>query len=295
MNNKKGISEFGIGVFVIFLVLVVMFLFSSFTIIDAGERGVVISATTGVKDEVLGEGFHFKTPFVDRVKEINVQTTKIEKETVSTSADQQIVNVKIALNYHPTPDSVNKLYQQIGMDYESRIILPAMEDGIKTAMAQFKAEDLIQRRDEVGAKALDIIKSKIEKKYISVDGFNIIEIDFSETYNNAIELKVEAEQNVEKEKNILEKEKIQAEILIVQSEAQKQRAILEAQGRAESTKIEAEAQANAIQKINDAMSQNENYLTYQYISTWNGQMPMIVSDGSGFIVDLQNKVSTDMN
>lgn len=293
MKSKKGISEVSITIGIIFIVIIVLGMFSSFTIIDAGHRGVIVSASNGVQDEILGEGFHMKVPFIERIKEIEVRTTKIEKETVSTSSDQQIVNVKIALNYHPNPDSVNKLYQEIGMDYESRIILPAMEDGIKTAMAQYKAEDLIKKRDEVGATALEIIKNKIESKYISVDGFNIIEIDFSDAYNNAIEQKVTAEQEVEKERNVLEKEKIQADILIVQANASKQQAILKAEGNAEAIKIEATAQAEAITEINNAIAQNEKYLTYQWIAQWNGVTPTMVSDGSGYIVDLTNKISTE--
>lgn len=266
--------------------------FSSFTIVGAGERGVVVSATSGVTDEILGEGFHFKTPFIDRVVDINVQTQKVEQQTASTSQDQQIVNVKLALNYHANPDSVNKLYQEIGNDYVSRIILPALEDSVKATMAQYKAEDLIKKRDEVGLKAKEHLMNKINNKYVTVDGLNIIEIDFSDSYNLAIEAKVTAEQEVEREKNVLEQIKIQKEQTIIKAEAEKQKSILEAEAQAEKILIEANAQSEAIEKINSAIAQNEQYLTYQWISQWNGVTPTMVNDGSGFIVDLKNKVQT---
>jgi flagellin-like protein len=64
MKSKKGFSEVTGVVVLVLIVVMLIGAFSSFTIIDAGERGVIISASSGVKDEILNEGFHIKTPFV---------------------------------------------------------------------------------------------------------------------------------------------------------------------------------------------------------------------------------------
>lgn len=280
------------------ILIIIICFFGSYTVIDAGERGIVVSKMSGVSDRILTEGLHFKLPIIDKVRIINVQTKKVERQTISTSIDQQIVNVNVALNYHPNVDSVNKLYQEIGIDYESRIIIPVIEDSIKTIMAQFKAEDLIKKRDEVGLKTKELIKEKIEKKYITIDEFNIIDMDFSDIYNKAIEEKTTAEQEIGKSKNRLETIKVEKEQTIVEAEAEKQKKILESESRAESILIEskakaesilieAEAKAKAIEIIGNAINDNDKYIKYFYIENWDGVQPKFIGNGGeGLIINL---------
>ena len=102
---------------------------------------------------------------------------------------------------------------------------------------------------------------------ILIDKFNIINFDFSEEFNAAIEQKQVAEQNK------------------LRAETEKEQKVIEAQADAEQKVIaaKAEAEAEANEKINASL--NENVLKYQQIEKWNGEYPNVVSSDSSILVD----------
>ena len=115
MKIKKIIS------YTIFGIVALMIIFGSFGTVGAGERGVFLQFGA-VKDKIFGEGLYFKIPFVQSVVKMDVQTQKDEVPASASSKDLQMVTSKIALNYHPAPDLVNKLWQEVGENYNTRII-----------------------------------------------------------------------------------------------------------------------------------------------------------------------------
>lgn len=298
-DNKKEIkTSWVVFGFVVFALVII--LFNSFTIIPSGNRGVVFSKATGIQDKVLNEGFHFKKPFIDDITYVNVKTVKFERVLSSTSSDQQQVTVNVGVNYRVIENKAHKLYQEIGLDYDLVILKPAIEDSVKTAMAKYRAEDLIIKREEVGALALKFLEEKTSDKYLDVEKLNLIDITFSEAYNQAIEDKVVAEQEAFKEKNVLEKEKIKKETLIVQAEAQKESKILNAEaqkesrilsaeGNAQAILLEKEAEAQGINLVKDALKGSEDVVEYKIAERWNGNLPQYVTgENSGLLMNMNN-------
>ena len=104
-------------------------------------------------------------------------------------------------------------------------------------------------RNEVSDKCLEEIQNKVKKYGIIITDFNIIDLDFSEAYNQAIEEKQIAEQKVLTAQQELEKQKIEAEKKIVEAEATK--------------------------KSNELLEKSltDKILTEEFIKKWNGQLP----------------------
>ncbi len=123
MNNKKIVK---IVVLAVIALIVGVVLLSSFTVVSAGHTGVVLTFGA-VEDNVLDEGLHFKIPFIQRVVQVNNRTQKIETEGSASSKDLQIVSYVVAVNYHVNNDSSASLYQNVGVDYGSVIIVPAIQ------------------------------------------------------------------------------------------------------------------------------------------------------------------------
>ena len=124
MGDKTKLIKFVvIGVAVLFVILT----FSPFVQVNPGERGVV-TRFGAVQDVILGEGLHFRIPVVEKVVTIDVKTQKLEVDAPSYSKDLQNVETKIALNFHLDPNAVQKLWQEIGRDYEFRIIAQAIQE-----------------------------------------------------------------------------------------------------------------------------------------------------------------------
>jgi len=121
MKIKKIISSAVIGI------IALVIIFGSFGTVGAGERGVFLQFGA-VKDKILGEGLYFKIPIIHSVVKIDVKTQKDEVPASASSKDLQMVTSRIALNYHLAPDSVNRVWQEVGKDYNTRIIAPSIQE-----------------------------------------------------------------------------------------------------------------------------------------------------------------------
>ncbi len=91
---------------------------------------------------------------------MDVQTQIYEAEATAASKDLQDAKTKIALNYHLSPDAVNILYRDIGRDYQTRLIVPAIQEVVKASTAKFNAEELITRRETVKDTIINSINNK---------------------------------------------------------------------------------------------------------------------------------------
>ncbi len=214
---KKGQEKLIFLAVVVGIILILLFL-TVYTV-SAGYRGVILTFGKP-SDTIAQEGINFKIPFVQTVKKYEVRTQKIETQADSASLDLQDVQTTIALNFYLDPGKVNRLHQEIGRDYQIRIIDPAIQEIVKAATAQFKAEDLIQRRPEVRDKMQELISDKLEKYHIIVKDFNIVNFQFSEEFDKAIEQKVVSTQLRLKSEIDLERIKVEKEQKITQAEAE---------------------------------------------------------------------------
>lgn len=237
----------GLVAFVLFLML------NPFGIVGAGERGIRLRFGA-VTEGVIGEGLYFRIPFVESVKKMDV---KIQKEQVTASAaskDLQTVTSIVALNFHLDPNKVADIYQNIGMDYDDKIITPAIQEAVKAATAQFTAEELITKRTKVRETIKELLTEKIGDVGIVIHEFNIIDLDFSASFNKAIEAKVTAEQDALAAKNKLEQIKFEAEQKVVAATAD-----------AEAIRIQAQA---------ITQQGGKDYVQLQAIAQWNGILPV---------------------
>jgi len=254
IDAKKIISRIMI-VLIVFLVL-----FNCFGTIGAGERGILLQFGA-VQDKVFDEGLYFKIPFIQKVVKMDVKIQKDEIPASASSKDLQVVTSRIALNYHIDPSAVNKIWQEVGKNYNTRIIAPSIQEGVKAVTARFTAEELITKREEVKEQIKANLTERLFEHSILVDEFNIIDFEFSAAFNEAIESKVKAEQLKLKADRDLERIKIEKEQMITA-----------AQGKAEAIRIEAQA-----------LMQNAQVVELRWIEKWNGEVPTYWGEASPFI------------
>lgn len=251
--------------YIFIIAFIIYLIFSLVVIVGAGNRGVVtrFGAVTG---KIFGEGLHFKIPIVEGVRIFDVKVQKEQTSAAAASKDLQTVSSEIALNYHVNPMSVAKIYQEVGIDYKGRIIEPALQEAVKATTAKYTAEELITKREQVRDDIKLLIKTKIESKGFYIDEFNIVNFDFSESFNSAIEAKVTAEQSALAARNKLEQIKFEAE-----------QKIAEAKGKAEAITIESNALRN-----------NPDILQLRALEKWDGKLPLFIGSGAVPFIDVKN-------
>ena len=274
-NNAKVITHVILGT--IFTIVGLVLVFGSWTIVKTGERGVVLRMEKIVR--TLEPGFHGKVPFIERVVDMDVRTQKIEVEASAASNDMQIVTTNIALQFNLIPEEVDALYTNLKKSYRSKVIDPAIQDAIKATTAKFNAEELITKRPEV-KEAMEItLKERLLQANILVTNLDIVDFDFSPSFNAAIEAKVTAEQNALKAQNDLERVKFEA-----------QQSIEKAKAEATRTRLEVEALklgSDLIEKIRAEADLKRAEAMLTAAEKWGGVLPThMVPGGALPLIDL---------
>lgn len=248
---------------------------SAVTIVPAGSTGVVVTLGK-VSEAPLAEGFHLKLPFVQTVENVTNKIQKQEVDAPAVSKDLQSISSTIAVNFRIASKSSPYIYKNIGPDYQNIVLLPAVQESMKSVTAMYTAEDLITKRAQVSTEVKAALEEKMEEYGIIIEKFNIVNFDFSEEFNNAIEAKQVAEQNLIK----TETEQQQA-IVIAEAEAKKK--VIAAEAEAEAILKKAEAQAEANETIAKSLSgELTDYLT---VDKWDGKLPQVTGNG-GTIIDI---------
>ena len=264
MNAAKGVA---IGIIILIIIGVVAF--ASVKIVDAGHRGVLLHwNAVDLTQPPLEEGLHFVVPFQDEVVDIEVRTLKYEKNTRSASKDLQTVETTVTVNYHPDKESVHRLYKNLGLDYENRVIQPAIEETVKQVTANYNAEELITKRPLVKQDIESSIRERLNQFEVVTEVISITDFEFSPLFAQAIESKVEAEQKALKAEN---------DLLRIEVEAKQREA--NAIGVANANIAEAKGEAEAIAIINKALAENPNYLEWLKTQAWDGKLPLVVGEG----------------
>jgi regulator of protease activity HflC (stomatin/prohibitin superfamily) len=232
---------------------------ASFGQVPAGYRGVVLrfGAPTGT---ILGEGLYMVAPFINAVELMSVQVVAYEAVAEAASRDLQDVRTKVTLNYSLDPGRVVDIYRQLRQDYEARIIRPAIQESVKAATARFTAEELITRRPEVRDAIQQNVSQRLVRFGLRDEAMSITDFAFSKAFNEAIEAKVTAQQQVLK---------AERDLLRVRLEAQQQ--IEQARAQAEALRIQKENVTPQLVELRRIEAQ------IRAIEKWNGQLPTYVS------------------
>ena len=267
VNNKKWkkwIAPAVIAVVVIILAL------NAVTIVDAGHTGVVVTMGK-VNEGVLQEGIHLKAPFIQNVVKIDNRIQKLEVQTEAFSKDLQSVDTTLAINYRVDTDKSYSIYKNIGANYESVLVTPAVNEVLKAITATYTAEETVTNRALISDGLVTGLNEKLNSIGLYVTDVNIIDFDFSDAFITAIEEKQVAQQQ------------------LLKAETEKKTAITNAEAEAEALKIKAEAEAEANAII--AASITDALVDYNKIEKWDGSLPQVT--GGSTIVDLTDEESAE--
>lgn len=243
-----------VGGFVLFLAAI---LFKPFTIVNAGERGVVMQFGK-VQNAILDEGIHPILPVVTSVQKISVRVQKNDVKAEAASKDLQNVNMDVAVNWHVEPKRVNEVFQRVGDENEiiSRIISPAVSEVVKAATAKKTAEEIITKRTELKQEIDNQIKNRLLSYGVVVDDVSLVNVSFSPEFAKAIEAKQIAEQEAKR-----------ADFIALKAEKDAQAEINRAKGQAEAQRLQRQTLTAEL-------------LQQQAIEKWDGRFPMVMG-GNG--------------
>ncbi len=253
------------------VIVALIIIFNCFVVVDAGHTGVVVTMGS-VNEGVLQEGIHAKLPFIQNVIKIDNRIQKLEVNTEAFSKDLQSVDTVLAINYRVDTAKSYSIYKNIGADYESVLVTPAVNEVLKAITSQYTAEQSVTNRTLISDGLVKGLNEKLNDLGLYVTDVNIIDFDFSDAFITAIEEKQIAQQQ------------------LLKAETEKQTAITNAQAAAEAAKIKAAGDAEANKKLNESLT--DKVIENKKIEKWNGQLPKVSGSG-GTIIDIGGIDDTD--
>jgi regulator of protease activity HflC (stomatin/prohibitin superfamily) len=270
-SGSIGLKPRNVGIIIVLIILFIIF-WSTFVIVPAGSRGVVLWWGS-VENRIMGEGLNFKVPVAETVIKVDVRVQPHPfKEIDASSKEYQIVKMTGMMNFHIDPSFVNELYQKVGLDFAQKVIDPAFNDFVKEVVPTYPIGEILPKREEIRHTAMGKLGNNLSRYHIIVDDIYFADIRFSPEYEKAIEAKQVAQQQVETQKQVLAQREIEAQQRVATAKGESQSILLVAQGQAQA---------------NDVLSRSITpiLVSYKSIEKWNGALPQ-VSGGAIPFLDL---------
>lgn len=295
INSKQRMTSIAISV-VVCIVGAAGIASECITTIPTGHTGIV--TTFGrVENYTYEAGVHTKAPWQQVVKMDNrIQKAVVEMSCFSSDIQEVITNYTI--NYQIEKANAQTIYRTIGQDYYNTIILPRIQESVKSVIANYDAENLISNRETLSVEIREDLTAKLEIYNIEVIDASIEDLDFSDAFTSAVEAKQVAAQEKLKAEIQQQQANIEAEAAaeraVIAANAEAEKAVIEAEAAAEAKKKEADALAYAGEKEAEAnakiaASLSEELIEYKSVDKWDGKLPNFVGgEGTLPILNFDN-------
>ncbi len=240
-----------------FVAGILIFTTAGWVDIHPTEVGVSVNKVAGRVEEIpLGVGYHFFNRWITDVVIYKVASRAYPQDSMKSEShanewsmnlktnDGQNVSLDLTVIYALASNEVPKLHQQIGQNYEDEVLLPQVRSEARLAIGSYSAEDIYQGtvRDQIQKMMREKLSNAMAKyPAIRISDSLIRDFRFSKEFEQAIEQKKLAAQAVEINKNKALAQEEESKRQEAQARGSKLQAIQEAEGRAQSAKIEADA------------------------------------------------------
>ena len=253
----------------------------SFHTVNSGEVAVVknLGKITGTREA----GTNFDLWVTNSYQKYDIKVQNVEITTAAYSSDAQPMDVAMTIQYQIMPDKVVDIATQYGSleALQGRIQSVVIEKA-KSVLSSHKAMDIIAQRASISPEVEKAIKEAVDADYfVSITTVVLTNIDFSDSFEKAVEDKMIAEQAKLKAdyENQTKIAKAEAEAAAKLKAAQAEIDI--ATANAEALKIEAQAQAEANKLLTQSLT--DEVLESKFYEKWNGELPQVMGEGSAIL------------
>ncbi len=274
MEKRRKVSNVIVTVVIVLLVLITAA--NCFKTVPTGYTGV--RTTFGQIDQrTVQNGINFKLPYVQSIELVNnkqqdiTDGSQIWSETAERTA---IYYENITVTYQISPDASAWIYSNV-TNYESNLVTSQLIASSVKAASKGLSDTDATNRGIIEPLVQENLQKSVDEKYkegiIVINKVTISNVDFDDSYNEAIANKQRA--TIEAQQQAIENQKA-----IERAEAEAKVKKTEAQAEAEATLIRAQAEAEANEILQKSIT--AEILQQEYIEKWDGALPRVMT-GTG--------------
>lgn len=218
-----------------------------------------------VDTPVLDPGLYFINPIGGSLKTYTLRDIRVNYKMQAYTKDMQQTDFEVAVTYAAKRDGLIDLHVKYGERYAAVILEPISQAAVKDVVGQWEAEQLVNNREKATAAISEKVKALVADKPVLVKQINIINIDYSDVFEKAIESKQVAQQKALEAKN----------------------KTAEIEEEAKQKLVSAKAEAEAIQIRAKALAENKDVIMLNFIEKWDGKAPntlVVGEDKAGVLV-----------
>ena len=220
--TQKDKAKIRMIAMVMMIVLPVILLWSSLTVtIESGHAGLIFHTFgNGVNPEAepMKSGFHFKAPW-DDVYQYEIRQQEIFEPLEVLSSNLLKISMDMTVFYQPFYENLGYLEVERGINYRAKVILPAMKSVAREVISKYLPEEFnTTKREEIQLEIESRLSEKLADNYIQLNDVLIRNIKLPTTLEEAIERKLQQEQEsleyefrIEKASKEAERKRIEAE------------------------------------------------------------------------------------
>ena len=213
MQNNKLLSL----IIVLLFSVTILFSFASsiFFVVESTERAVIFRKFTGGLDKknIIIPGFNYKMPWNDIYK-FDITDNLVEETIDVLDKNGLNINVDVTMSFHPVYDSIGEIYETFQMDYLRRLVRPEFRSTVRQVMGRYTAEEIYSTKRSAVETQIQSEASLVLIKpgnNIVMKSLLIRSISLPDQIKNAIESKLQQEQEALAYQFRLDKEKSEAE------------------------------------------------------------------------------------
>lgn len=154
------------------------------------------------------------------------------------------LNLQVSLQYRLDKSKIGQLYNEFNQNYE-QVFISAVRDTLVKAASQYDAGQLWTKRKEVGDGMQSLVDKALRRTYAECWGLQLMVIDLPDPFEKSIvqtQMQKQLMLTREMEQSV---ERIKAQTSVIKADFDRQVKVTLAQGKANKTVVEKEAQAQA--------------------------------------------------
>ena len=235
---------------------------SSIVVVPSGMGGVRVSQVSGTEPGTLFPGVHFVTPLIDSVETFDLRdhlfTAGVAEEGSKSAAPKSGLSVQsreglniglaVTVRYRLDPNRLDNVQAHMPQPVDKELVPPVVASAWRQLAPEYTVREIFSsKREEVRARAANIITHKLGADGIIVEEVMLSDIQLPDQYAKGLEGLLLKEQEDDQLGVVTDIQQKQVKIAELQAEADAVQKVKQAEGEAQSRVVEAKGEADAMQ------------------------------------------------